>query len=197
MPVPAYTRGSAILLAIHLIAVAGCGTETGGATAASATVGSSDMSAAGETLEPTGLPNPYMTHRNWGVLPEGRDWGRVSGVYVDPAGENIWVFERCGGDNCVTSDDPAVLRFATDGTLLASFGAGMFVRPHGMYVDDAGNVWVTDGRAAREAELQEAPDAAKKGNQVVKFSPEGEVLMVIGTPGTTGEPQRRSTSPTT
>ncbi len=195
MPVPTYTRGSAILLAINLMAVAGCGTETGGANAASAPVGSSDMSAPGEMLEPTGLPNPYMTHRNWGVLPEGRDWGRVSGVYVDPGGENIWVFERCGGDNCVTSDDPAVLRFATDGTLLASFGAGMFVRPHGMYVDDAGNVWVTDGRAAREAELQEAPDAAKKGNQVVKFSPEGEVLMVIGTPGTTGEPPEALNQP--
>ena len=26
MPVPAYTRGSAILVAIHLMAVAGCGT---------------------------------------------------------------------------------------------------------------------------------------------------------------------------
>ena len=195
MSVPAHTRGPTILLAICLMAVTACGPETGGADAASAPTGSADMSAAAEMLEPTGLPNPYMTHRNWGVLPEGREWGRVSGVYVDPAGENIWVFERCGGDNCVTSDDPTVLRFATDGTLLASFGADMFVRPHGMYVDDDGNVWVTDGRAAREAELQEAPGAAKKGNQVVKFSPDGEVLMVIGTPGTTGDPPEALNQP--
>jgi sugar lactone lactonase YvrE len=135
-----------------------------------------------------GLPNPYMTHRNWGMLPEGRAWGRVSGVYVDPAGETLWVFERCGGDDCIASDVPTVLRFRTDGTLLTTFGADMFVRPHGMYVDGEGNVWVTDGRAAREAEIAEAPDAARKGNQVVKFSPEGEVLMVLGTPGTTGAP---------
>ena len=142
----------------------------------------------GDTLHPSGLPNPYMVHRDWGQLPAGRDWGRVSGVYVDPAGETIWAFERCGGDNCVTSEDPTVMRFSPDGTLLASFGADMFVRPHGMYVDDDGNVWVTDGRAAREAELEEAPDAANKGNQVVKFSPEGQVLMVLGRPGASGDP---------
>jgi len=150
---------------------------------------SSEGRASADGAEASGdLPNPYMTHRNWGMLPEGRAWGRVSGVYVDPAGETLWVFERCGGDDCIASDVPTVLRFRTDGTLLTTFGADMFVRPHGMYVDGEGNVWVTDGRAAREAEIAEAPDAARKGNQVVKFSPEGEVLMVLGTPGTTGAP---------
>jgi sugar lactone lactonase YvrE len=136
-----------------------------------------------------------MVHRNWGELPEGREWGRVSGVYVDPAGETVWAFERCGGDNCVASDDPTVLRFTSSGELLTSFGADMFVRPHGMYVDDDGNVWVTDGRAAREAELQEAPDAANKGQQVVKFSPDGEVLLVLGTPGVTGDPPEALNQP--
>lgn len=144
--------------------------------------------AAQGALEPVGLPNPYMTHPKWGTLPAGRSWGRVSGVYVDPAGEAIWAFERCGGDTCVTSDDPTVLRFSADGTLLTSFGADMFVRPHGMFVDPEGNVWVTDGRAAREAEIAAAPDATRKGNQVVKFSPDGEVLLVLGTPGFTGDP---------
>ncbi len=188
MSVPTRIRGSAILLAITLTATA-CGPASDSdAEASSTSASASEMAAATEMLEPIGLPSPYMTHRNWGVLPQGREWGRVSGVYIDPLGESVWVFERCGADNCVTSDVPTVLRFATNGTLLASFGADMFVRPHGMYVDQEGNVWVTDGRAAREAELQEAPDAAKKGNQVVKFSPEGEVLMVLGTPGTTGEP---------
>ena len=157
--------------------------------------GDTGASTSSDGLAPAGLPNPYMTHRDWGLLPEGREWGRVSGVYTDPNGEDIWVFERCGGDNCVMSDDPTVLRFATDGSLLASFGADMFVRPHGMYVDREGNVWVTDGRAARDAELQAAPDAAQKGNQVVKFSPEGAVLMVLGSPGMTGEPPEALNQP--
>jgi sugar lactone lactonase YvrE len=133
-------------------------------------------------------PTSYMTHRPWGTLPAGREWGRVSGVYIDPNGRDVWAFERCGGDNCVASDDPTVLHFSGGGSLLASFGADMFVRPHGMYIDREGNVWVTDGRPAREAELQANPDAARKGNQVVKFSPTGEVLLVIGAPGHTGEP---------
>jgi sugar lactone lactonase YvrE len=114
---------------------------------------------------------------------------------VDPQGASIWAFERCGGDSCVMSEDPTVLRFSPDGTLLASFGADMFVRPHGMYVDGEGNVWVTDGRAAREAEIEAAPDAARKGNQVVKFSPEGRVLMVLGTPGATGAPPEALDAP--
>ena len=134
------------------------------------------------------LADSYMTHRNWGVLPDGREWGRVSGIYIDPNGRDIWVHERCGGDNCIDSKDPPVMRFNTEGNLLASFGAEMFVRPHGLYVDDEGNVWATDGRTASPAELERAPGAAQKGNQVIKFSPTGEVLMVLGTPGRTGRP---------
>ena len=180
MSISASVRTLSFATILLSLAACGAGDDAG--------QGSATASIDPDAPYPTGLPNPYMTHRDWGVLPMGREWGRVSGVYMDPAGQTIWAFERCGGDNCVTSDDPAVLRFGPDGTLLASFGADMFVRPHGLYVDDDGNVWITDGRAAREAELEEAPDAANKGNQVVKFSPEGRVLMVLGTPGASGDP---------
>jgi streptogramin lyase len=179
-----------MLLVFLVVAVSSCAGEPGetGATPDGGDESESAQSVDLASLRPVGLPDPYERQRDWGMLPEGREWGRVSGIYPDPAGATIWVFERCGGDNCVTSDDPAVLRFSPDGTLLGSFGADMFVRPHGMYVDDQGNVWVTDGRGARDAELEAAPDAAEKGNQVVKFSPEGEVLMVLGTPGVAGDP---------
>jgi sugar lactone lactonase YvrE len=169
-------RAAPFALGFVAFALAACGTED---APQASDPGAGDVAS---------LPNPYMTHRNWGVLPAGRAWGRVSGVAIDPTGVDIWVFERCGGDDCVTSDAPAVLRFRTDGALLASFGADMFVRPHGMHVDRDGNVWVTDGRTAREAEIAQTPDAARKGNQVVKFSPQGEVLLVLGTPGTRGDP---------
>ena len=182
-------RAVRLLVPTLLLSVAACGGEADGRTDTS--MASTDPDAP----HPTGLANPYMTHRNWGVLPAGREWGRVSGVYVDPQRQTIWAFERCGGDNCIISKDPTVLRFRPDGTLLTSFGADMFVRPHGLFVDDDGNVWVTDGRAARDAELEAAPDAAHKGNQVVKFSPEGEVLMVLGTPGMTGSPPEALDSP--
>lgn len=179
-------RSTTAALLVLGLAACGGGEGQGGASGASTD---------GDTLHPSGLPNPYMVHRDWGRLPAGRDWGRVSGVGVDPQAATIWAFERCGGDNCITSKDPTVLRFSPDGTLLTSFGADMFVRPHGLAVDAEGNVWVTDGRIAREAELEEAPDAAGKGNQVVKFSPDGQVLMVLGTPGTAGDPPEALNQP--
>jgi len=172
MRVAVLTRASAILALLAMV-MTGCG--SGGDTE---TFSQASMSPA----------DSYMTHRNWGILPDGRAWGRVSGIYIDPNGRDIWVHERCGGDDCIDSKDPPVMRFDTEGSLLTSFGADMFVRPHGLYVDGEGNVWATDGRAARPAELERAPGAAQKGNQVVKFSPTGEVLMVLGTPGKTGVP---------
>ena len=168
---PMHTRRyrSVASLPLSLLVLAGCSGDDAPETTAAA-------------------PATFMPHRNWGVMPPGRDWGRVSGVDIDPNGTDVWVFERCGADDCISSEDPAVLRFSSGGSLLASFGADMFVRPHGMHVDDEGNVWVTDGRIARGAELEAYPDAASKGNQVVKFSPTGEVLLVLGTAGTAGDP---------
>ena len=64
------------------------------------------------------------------------------------------------------------------GKLVRSFGGGIFIFPHGLHVDRDGNVWVTDARAATPAELEKFPDAAGKGHQVVKFSPEGKVLLL-------------------
>lgn len=35
------------------------------------------------------LPNPYETVRNFGTLPDGRKWGSVSAIHVDPDGKHI------------------------------------------------------------------------------------------------------------
>ena len=42
--------------------------------------------------------------------------------------------------------DTTVLKFDSSGKLVASFGAGMLIFPHGIHVDRDGNVWVTDGQ---------------------------------------------------
>ena len=70
--------------------------------------------------------------------------------------------------------DP-ILKFDADGKLVKAFGAGMFVFPHGITVDREGNVWVTDGQA-RDG----------MGHQVIKFSPDGKVLMRLGKAGVAG-----------
>ena len=124
----------------------------------------------------TDLPDPYKPGERWGQLPEGRSWGQVSTVEIGRDGKSIWVVERCGANNCTASPLAPVLEFDPTGTLVASFGAGLTVFPHGLFVDRQGNVWLTD-----------AGGAADKGHQVFKFSPKGELLMVLGTRGVAGD----------
>ena len=115
---------------------------------------------------------------------------------IDKDGRSIWVGERCGVNSCA---DPAtgamspldpVLKFDATGKLVKSFGAGMVAFAHGIHVDKDGNIWVTDAndnrpRPARGAAPgTPAPPAPAKlvGHQVIKFSPEGKVLMTLGKP---------------
>jgi len=124
---------------------------------------------------PNDAPNPYKTVTNWAQLPDGRKWGSVASVDVGPDG-NIWAIDRCGANTCAGSDLDPILEFTPSGKLLKSFGAGIFVFPHGTFVDKDGNVWVTD------ANVKDG-----KGQQIFKFSPEGKVLMTLGKAGITGE----------
>jgi hypothetical protein len=132
---------------------------------------------------PNSQPNPYRTIENWAKMPEGRTWGSTGGVAVDASG-NIWVAERCGQNSCKGRPEAPVLEFDPSGKLLTSFGAGMFIFPHGITVDHDGNVWVTDVRGADG-----------KGQQVFKFSPEGKVLMALGTAGVAGDGPNQFSQP--
>ena len=125
---------------------------------------------------PNSQPNPFRTVENWFKLPAGRMWGSTSAVDVDRDGTSIWVAERCGANSCAGKMDPPILKFDQSGTLVKSFGGGMFVFPHGIAVDKDGNIWVTDGQG-RDG----------KGHQVFKFSPDGEVLMTLGKAGVAGD----------
>ena len=134
------------------------------------------------------LPNPYRMVDGWAKLPAGRSMGAVGGVTIDPDGEHVWALIRCDatalerfGDECLDSDLDPILKFDPEGRVVQSFGGGMFIWPHGIDVDPQGNVWVAD--AVRP---QRTPKGDKRGHQVVKFSPEGKVLMVLGTPGEPG-----------
>jgi sugar lactone lactonase YvrE len=89
-----------------------------------------------------------------------------------------------------------VHHFDESGKEIRSFGGGMFVWPHGIHVDREGNVWVTDSRAASPDDLKKFPGEDKKGSVVIKFSPEGKVLMTLGTPGLRGNPPEALTDPT-
>ena len=122
------------------------------------------------------FPDPYGAATMFGQLPAPRAWGGTTAVAVDRDGKGVWVFERCGGSSCVDSKLAPVLHFDASGKLLASFGAGMFVFPHGIAVDPDGNVWVAD-----------ADGKNGKGHVVVKFSPSGKALLTLGKPGMPGD----------
>ncbi len=149
-------------------------------------------------------PNPYLTVDDHFMMPiaemprageSGRTWGSMPAMDTGIDGTSIWVTERCGANSCIGSEFAAVHRFDGAGKLVQSFGAGMFAWPHGIHVDQEGNVWATDGRSATPEELQQFPDATDKGHTVFKFSPDGELLMTLGTPGMAGDPPERLNEP--
>jgi len=110
-------------------------------------------------------PNPYREDASWAKLPADAKWAGV--ISVDPAANgDMWVFHR---------SDPPVMRFGASGNVVKSFGTGMIVQAHGMTIDRDGNVWVTD------AQMKDG-----KGNQVLKFSPDGKLLMSLGKAGVAG-----------
>jgi DNA-binding beta-propeller fold protein YncE len=138
---------------------------------------------AGDVITGKGFPNPAPNViRNWGQLPSGRKWGTTAGIDIDPKDGNVWAYERCGAggagggpDDCETSMVDPIFKFDRNtGAVLANFGKGVMVTPHGIAVDKDGNVWIADFAGNK---------AGTKGHQVHKFSPKGEKLLSLGTAG--------------
>jgi sugar lactone lactonase YvrE len=136
--------------------------------------------------QPNAQPNPYRATENWAELPAGMKWaqgtapqqfpGQVVGVDLDAKG-NILVIRR---------SDPPLLKFDASGKrLLQSWGEGLFVQTHGLFVDSEGFIWATD-----------ADGKDGKGYQVFKFSPEGKVVMTLGKKGVSSEEPGAFVAPT-
>lgn len=145
--------------------------------------------AVGNSITGVGLPAPLpVVTRNWGQLPAGRQWGTTAGIDIDPTDGNVVAYERCGAGaaggagggsvDCETNVVDPIFKFdRKTGAVLANFGKGVMVTPHGISVDKDGNVWVADFSGNK---------AGTKGHQVHKFSPKGEKLLSLGIAGKPG-----------
>jgi len=120
------------------------------------------------------LPQPYATVRTWGELPPGVKWAAVTAIEPAPDG-TIFVVHRCFENSCAGRSEAPILKYNAAGKLLAAFGQGQLIFPHGGTVDRDGNLWMTD-----------AGSAPGKGHQAIKFSPDGKIIMTLGKAGVSG-----------
>lgn len=131
-------------------------------------------------LPPSGGPvlraavGRYEEVKDWPKLPADVPLGECAGVAVDSRG-HLLIFHRPGRgfDPGATTPlaGPAVLEVdAESGALVRAWGANRFLVPHGISVDAADNVYLTD------VGLQ----------QVFGFSHDGELRLALGTPGVGG-----------
>ncbi len=83
-----------------------------------------------------------------------------------------------GGVDCETNPVDPVFKFDRNtGKVLANFGKGLMVTPHGIPWTRHGNVWIADFAGNKDG---------TKGHQVHKFSPKGEKLLSLGIAGKPG-----------
>jgi DNA-binding beta-propeller fold protein YncE len=93
----------------------------------------------------------------WAKLPSGMSWTEVAAVAVDSQ-DRVFVFNR---------GDHPVMIFDRDGSFIESWGEGVFARPHGIFIGPDDSVFCTDDL----------------DHTVRKFTPDGKLLMTLGTSG--------------
>lgn len=114
----------------------------------------------------------YSFVGDWPKLREGWELGQVVGAASDSRGR-YYVYHRGSGA-------PQLLCFDRDGEPLASWGEDVYVRPHMAECDDGDNIWLIDDG----------------GHILYLYSPEGEILMTLGTRGVAGEDGSHFNKPT-
>lgn len=121
----------------------------------------------------------------WPNIPPDAQFGQVSAVDVDADGR-VFVLHRAGREwsepfPTETIAEPTVFMFdGASGKLIARWGAGDFIMPHGLSIDPEGKVWITD--VGRE--------------QVFRYSPEGRLELTLGERGKPGDDARHFGRPT-
>ena len=112
----------------------------------------------------------YEEVKDWPNLPPDVKLGETAGVAVDVNG-HVFIFHRPGRGfdlkQTTKLTEPTVMEIDADtGKLISSWGANMFLVPHGITIDGQNNVFLTD------VSLQ----------QIFKFTHDGKLIFAIGEP---------------
>lgn len=93
---------------------------------------------------------------NWAKWPKELKECQVSGVFCDK-NDQLYAFNR-------TENEPIAV-FNPDGTFDRAFGSGLFVHPHGIFINNKGNIWCADDR----------------GHVIKEIAPNGDLIRTLGT----------------
>lgn len=113
----------------------------------------------------------FELEKNWPNLPGTLKLGNPTGIDMDTS-QNVVVFHRAEREWPTFGAFPEkkiesktiLIIDKDDGKLLNSWGDHLFIMPHGLKVDKANNIWVTDVGL----------------HQVLKFSYDGKLLLSVG-----------------
>lgn len=114
----------------------------------------------------------YEVVPGWPQLPEGFVCGETAAVGVD-SHNHVFIFHR-------GKERPILCVEADTGTIVHSFGEGLFVNAHGLEIDSEDHVWVTDTLT----------------HQVLKFTHDGDLLLTVGEKGVPGWDEGHFNQPT-
>src|SRR3954471_19306479 len=110
---------------------------------------------------------PYESVPNFLKLPPDLHLGEAAGVAVNSKG-HVFVFARGGSSSGPAYGNTAaqILEFGPDGQYIREIGRSLYAWSfaHTVRIDKDDNIWATD----------------KGSDMVIKFNPEGRVVMVFG-----------------
>src|SRR5437773_4770603 len=106
----------------------------------------------------------------WPKKPANVEWGQIPGVTADKD-DNVWIFTRA---------NPPVQVYSPAGDLIRSWKPEGYGRAHHIRIDHEGNVWVCDIDV----------------HTVSKHTPDGKLLLELGTRGKTGADEKTFNKPT-
>lgn len=112
----------------------------------------------------------YAVDAKWPRKPKDVTWGALTGVTVD-ADDNVYVYTR---------GTPPVQVYDSNGKYVRGWGGEILKSAHFIHIDPKGNIWVPD----------------LDTHTVRKFTPDGKLLLTLGTEGEMGCDDKHFNLPT-